>query len=101
MFHQVSTRPHVLMTRQKLLHLDWEVLIHPPYSPDIAPSDFPFFWSLQNSLNGKNFNSLKDCKRYLEQFIVHEDKKFGEDGIVKLPGKQQKIVEKLVNTFFQ
>ena len=66
-FHQDDARPHVfLMTRQKLLQLGWEVLIHPPYSPDIAPLDFHLFRSLQNSLNGKNFNSLEDCKRHLE-----------------------------------
>ena len=66
-FHQDNARPHVpLMTRQKLLQLGWEVLIHLPYSPDTAPSDFHLFWSLQNSLNGKNFNSLEDCKRHLE-----------------------------------
>ena len=53
-FHQNNARPRVsLMTRQKLLQLGWEVLIHPPYSPDIAPSDFHLFWSLQNSLNGE------------------------------------------------
>ena len=53
-FHQDNARPHVsLMTRQKLLQLGWEVLIHPPYLPDIAPSDFHLFWSFQNSLNGK------------------------------------------------
>ena len=61
-FHQDNSRLHVsLMTRQKLLQLAWEVLIHPPYSPDIAPLDFHLFRSLQNSLNGKNFNSLEDC----------------------------------------
>ena len=66
-FHQDNTRPHVsLMTRQKLFQLGWEVLIHPLYSPDIAPSDFHLFRSLQNSLNGKNFSSLGDCKRHLE-----------------------------------
>ena len=81
------------MTRPKLLQLGWEVLIHSPYSPDIAPSNFHLFQSLQNSLNGKNFNSLEDCKRYLEQFFAQLDKKFGEDGIMKLPKKQQKVLE--------
>ena len=93
-FHQDNVRPHVsLMTSQKLLQLGWEVLIHPVYSPDIAPSDFHLFWSFQNSLNGKNFSSLKDCKRHLEQFFAQKDKKFGEDGIMKLPEKWQKVVE--------
>ena len=59
-FHQDNKRPHIsLMTRQKLLELGWEVLIHPMYSPDIVPLDFHLFWSLQNSLNGKKFNSLE------------------------------------------
>ena len=78
-FPQDNARPHVsLMTRQKLLQLGWEVLIHLPYSPDIAPLDFHLFRSLQNSLNGKNFNSLEDCKRHLEQFFAQKDKKFWE-----------------------
>ena len=76
-FHQGNARLHVsLMTRKKLLQLGWEVLIYPLYSPDIAPSDFHLFRSLQNSLNGKNFYSLEDCKRHLEQFFAQKDKKF-------------------------
>ena len=93
-FHQDNARLHVsLMTRQKLLQLGWEVFIHLLYSPDIAPSDFHLFQSLQNSLNGKNVNSLEDCKRHLEQFFAQKDKKFWEDGIMKLPEKWQKVVE--------
>ena len=93
-FHQDNTRLHVsLMTRQKLLQLGWEVLIHLPYSPDIAPLDFHLFRSLQNSLNGKNVNSVEDCKRHLKQFFARKDKKFWENGIMKLPGKWQNVVE--------
>ena len=81
-FHQDNARLHVsLTTRQKLLQLGWEVLIHPPYSPDIARSGFCLFRSLHNSLNGKNFSSLEDCKRHVEQFFAQKDKKFWETPI--------------------
>ena len=59
-----------LVTRQKLLELGWDVLPHPPYSPDLAPSDYFLFRSLQNSLNDENFNNDDDIKSYLIQFFV-------------------------------
>ena len=49
-FHQDNARPHVsLMIRQKSLQLGWEVLIHPLYSREIAPSDFHLFRSTKFS----------------------------------------------------
>ena len=93
-FHQATARPHVsLRNRQKRLQLGWKVLIHLPYSLGIAPSDSHLFRSSQNSLNGKNVNSPKDCKRYLKQFFAQKDKMFWEDGIMKLPETWQKVVE--------
>ena len=65
------------MIMQKLLQLVWEVLIHLPYLPDITPSDFHLFLSLQNFLIGKIFNSLEDYKRHLEVFFAQKDKNFG------------------------
>ena len=36
-FHHDNTTPHTfLATRQKLLRLGWEVMLHQPYSPDLA-----------------------------------------------------------------
>ena len=50
-FHRDDARPRAsLVTRQKLLELGRDVLLHPPYSPHLAPSDYFFFRSLQNSL---------------------------------------------------
>jgi histone-lysine N-methyltransferase SETMAR len=28
------------MTKSAIQELDWEILPHPPYSPDLAPSDY-------------------------------------------------------------
>ncbi|XP_044313446.1 histone-lysine N-methyltransferase SETMAR-like [Drosophila rhopaloa] len=46
-FHQDNARPHTsLMTRQKLRELGWEILSHPPYGPDKAPSDCSCLWRM-------------------------------------------------------
>jgi len=79
-FHQDNARPHVsLITRQKLLELCLDVLSHPPYLPDLAPSDFHLFRSLQNSLNGKSFNSLVEVKNHLEKFFAEKSEKFWKE----------------------
>ena len=48
---------------------------------------FIYFGLYKILFNGNNFNSLEDCKRHLEQFFAQKDKKFWEDGIMKLPEK--------------
>ncbi|XP_018046256.1 PREDICTED: histone-lysine N-methyltransferase SETMAR-like [Atta colombica] len=92
-FHQDNARPVSLITRQKLLELGWDVLPHPPYSPDLAPSDFHLFRPLQNSLNGKSFNSLVEVKNHLEKFFAEKPERFWKDGIFKLPERWRKVVE--------
>ena len=96
LFHQDNVRSHIsLMTRQKLLQLGWEVLIHPPYSSDIETVYVHLFWSLQNSLCGKKFNFQEDHKNHLDWLFAQKDKKFWDDGIIscKLPENWQKVVE--------
>jgi len=46
-----NSRPHVAqLTQKKIKQLEWEVLPHPPWSPDIEPSDYHLFLSLRNYL---------------------------------------------------
>ena len=60
-FHHGNARPYISwVTRQKLRELSWEVLMHPPYSPDLAPSDCHWFRSLKNSLNGVKFKRASE-----------------------------------------
>ncbi|CAK9798994.1 Histone-lysine N-methyltransferase SETMAR [Anthophora plagiata] len=93
-FQHDNARPHVsIQSRQKLLQLGWDVLPHPPYSPDLAPSDFHLFRSLQNFLNGKKFDSMEACKNYVDQFIAQKDAIFWKNGIHKLPYRWQKVIE--------
>ena len=43
-FQHDNTRPHVeKLVKETLESLGWEVLPHPQYSPDVAPSDYYFF----------------------------------------------------------
>ncbi|GFV48376.1 histone-lysine N-methyltransferase SETMAR [Trichonephila clavipes] len=46
-FHHDNARPRTsLVTQQKLLELGWDVLPHPPYCPDLEPSDYFLFTKL-------------------------------------------------------
>lgn len=92
-FHHDNARPHTsLRTREKLLEFSWDVLPHPPYSPDLAPSDYYLFRSLQNSLDGKNFPNPDAMKIHLERFFAEKPKTFWEKGILDLPNRWAKVI---------
>jgi histone-lysine N-methyltransferase SETMAR len=44
--HDKTRRHTSLRTREHTTKMGWRVLPHPPYSPDLAPSDFHLFGSL-------------------------------------------------------
>ena len=44
LFHQDNARPHTAKETLELIeYFGWEVFPHPPYSPDLAPSDYHMF----------------------------------------------------------
>ena len=46
-----------LATQKKLDYLGFQCLYHPPYSPDLAPSDYHLFPVLEKQLKGRHFSS--------------------------------------------
>ena len=61
---QHNAGPHTAnATMMTLRHMKFEVLPHPPYSPDLALSDFHLFGPLKASLRGRKFNLEKISSR--------------------------------------
>ncbi|GBP36101.1 Mariner Mos1 transposase [Eumeta japonica] len=86
-------RPHVAVLVEKYLKtLNWEVLPHPPYSPDIALSDYHLFRSMPHALLEKRFTSNEDIKNWVHSCIASKDKKFFRLGNRTLPERWKKVV---------
>ena len=89
-----NARPHAsITTRKKLLVLGWDVLVHPPYSSDLALSDFHLFRCLQNVLMDKKFSELNECNIFLDKFFARNDSEFYTTEIFKLPQRWQKVID--------
>lgn len=94
-FHQDNAKPHTSKkTKAKLKQLQWEVLDHPPYSPDIAPTDFHLFRALQNYLDGTELNGSDDCQNEVLSFLLGKPQEFFKSGICKLPKRWSEIIAK-------
>lgn len=94
-FHHDGARPHTAkVTQQKLKDFQWEIMPQPPYSPDIAPSDFYLFRSLQHFLRGKKFDGMHDIETALTQFFNEKPSPWYGNGIESLIKRWEDIVDK-------
>ena len=55
--HDNAPAHRALATQKKLSYLDFQCLDHPPYSPDLAPSDCQLLPGLKKQLKGRHFVS--------------------------------------------
>jgi Transposase and inactivated derivatives len=63
-----NARPHISChTTAEIVKIGWEVLPLPPYSPDLAPSDFHLFGPLKEAHRGIHFKDEEAVKMSVRQ----------------------------------
>lgn len=93
-YHQDNAPAHKsALTISKLTELKYELLEHPPYSPDLAPSDFHLFPNLKKSLRGKHFSSNEEVIAAVEGYFEGLPEDHFRKGIHELENRWNKCIE--------
>ena len=95
LFQQDNAKLHTSRkTSNKFEELDGvEVLPHPAYSPDVAPSDYGLFRSMQHFMKRRRFESFDEVEEACQEFLDSKPKEWYFDQIRKLADRWQKVVD--------
>lgn len=94
LFHQDNAPSHTaVLTKEKFKQLGWELLRHPPYSPDLAPSDYYLFSKLKLWLQGKKFYSNEEVETETEAYFEALSSDHYKKGIEMLKDRWTKCIE--------
>ena len=69
-----------------------EDLTHPPYSPDLAPSDFHLFGPLKKSMKEIHFQTDEEVKAAVSNWLRTQSTEFYAKGIDNLISRWNKCV---------
>ena len=95
LFHD-NARPHTAhMTLEAINNLGFELLSHPPYSPDLALSDYHLFGPMKKALGGQKFVSNLAAQNAVYQWIEQQPTSFFASGIEKLVPRWDKCLNAL------
>jgi hypothetical protein len=92
-FLQDNAHPHVAAcTMDTIQKLKWNILPHPPHSPELAPSDYHLFSPLREHLGGKSFRNNEEVIQAVQEWLHQQAKDFFLGGIRKLPDHWRKCI---------
>ena len=70
----------------------FEILPHPPHSPDMAPSDFYLFPKLKSHLHGTQYGSNEVVIEAVKEYLGDQENAFYFEGIRKLEQRWAKCI---------
>ena len=93
-FHHDNTPAHTYtVATAKLVELGYELLPHPPYSPDLVPCNSFLFPNLKKLLAGEKFESNEEVISATEAYFADLQKTYFSDWFKKLEHHWVKCVE--------
>ena len=94
LFHHDNAPVHKSVIAMAAIHdCGFKLIEHPPYSPDLAPSDFHLFPKLKTAISGTHFQSDDDIIHVLDDFLNGQEKDFFKSGIEALKHRWQKCID--------
>ena len=78
--------------RELLGRYSWEVLPHPPYSPDMIPPDFVLFPKLKINMRGMRFSTLEDLSASVTRRVRKLNSSTDLTGIMDLPKRWDAVI---------
>jgi len=88
-----NARPHLGKDVRKLLdRYSWEVLPHPPYSPDMSPPDFDLFPKLKINMRGVRLSTLKYLSASVTRRVRQLNCSTDLTGITDLPKRLDAVI---------
>uniref|UniRef100_A0A1B6F3X3 Tc1-like transposase DDE domain-containing protein n=1 Tax=Cuerna arida TaxID=1464854 RepID=A0A1B6F3X3_9HEMI len=88
-----NAQPHMAnRTREVLESFPWELFPHPPYSPDLAPSDYHLFPTMKKWLATQRFDDDAELQQEVTNWLKTQAADFYEEGIVKLIHRYDKCL---------
>jgi len=88
-----SVRPHLCKDARELLdRYGWEVLPHPPYSPELSPSDFDLFPELKINMRGVRSSTLEELSASGTRRVRQLNCSTDLTGIMDLPKRWDAVI---------
>ena len=93
LLQQVNARVHTCKIAMDAVERNgYELIPHPAYSPDLAPSDYFLFPNLKKDIHGRHFWSNEEVVGAIEEWVRDKDPGFFSSGLMALEHRWSKCI---------
>ena len=94
LFHHDNAPAHSSrLVRETLREFRWQMKPHPPYSPDLAPSDYFLFPKLKAHLKGTRFQGIERAKQEVKTWCNLKGQEFFREGLTRWKYRLSKCID--------